>query len=338
MPAVMRRLLAALIVSLSFGSARAALNTDSLPAGSVGVIGFDVTAFRASKVGQAIEKLASLKAKDLEASRKLNDKLGIDSKKDLQDLVVGIYPGPDGKVAEKSASAVVLIRGKFVPARINAFGADNSVPTKTIGKHQAWEASALVEKLSGEKPKENVKDAYLVAHSEGLVLIASEALLERALAAADRPEKAARLPAAVATQFAAAPQGWFYLYADASKMPNTKEEVGAEDIALVLGENATDLQLAVVAGFVSAEKASTMRKQVKGLQAFAMIGLANDDGKSPEEQANMAMLAELVQKIRIGGEGKQATLDLDFPADKLAQAIAKVVEKAQKGAAAPAAK
>jgi len=50
------------------------------------------------------------------------------------------------------------------------------------------------------------------------------------------------------------------------------------------------------------------------------------------------MLVELVQKIRIGGEGKQATLDLDYPADKLAQAIAKVVDKAQKGAPAPGTK
>jgi hypothetical protein len=45
-----------------------------------------------------------------------------------------------------------------------------------------------------------------------------------------------------------------------------------------------------------------------------------------------------VQKIRIGGEGKQAILDLDYPADKLAQAIAKVVDKAQKSAATPGVK
>ena len=338
MPAVMRLLLAALIVSLSFGSARAALNTDSLPAGAVGIVSLDVAAFHASKVGQAVEKLASLKAKDLEASRKLSDKLGIDTKKDLQDIVVAVYPGADGKVVEKNASAVVLIRGKFVPARLNAFGQDNGIPSKAVGKHQAWVASTFIEKLTGEKPKPTEKDAYLVAHSDGLVLIASEEFLERALAAADHQEKAALLPAAVSTKFTAAPQGWLYLYADATKMPNTKEEAGVEDIAIVFGENATDLQLAIAAGFVSAEKASTMRKQIKGLQAFAMIGLANDDGKSPEEKENMALLAELVQKIRIGGEGKQATLDLDFPADKAVQAIAKVIEKAQKGPGVPAAK
>jgi len=334
----MRLLLAALLTFLSFGSAQAALNTDGLPAGAVAIVGVDIATLRASKVGQALETLSSLKAQDLEASRKLKEQLGIDSKQDLHGLVVGIYPGPDGKVAEKNAAGVVLIRGKFLPARINAFGQSHGVPAKTVGKHQAWEASAFIEKLSGEKPKDNAQGAYVVAHSEKLVVIASGECLDLALDAADRGEKSARFPAAVATRFAAAQQGWFYLYADATKMKNTKEDAGAEDLSLVLGESATDLQLATAAGFVSAEKASAMRKQLKGLQAFAMIGLSDDDGKTPSQKEDQALLSELVQKIRIGGDGKQATLDLDFPADKAVRAIAKVVEKSQKGPAAPAAK
>ena len=334
----MRFLLAGLILSFSVGPAQAALNTESLPAGAAGVVSMDITTFRASKVGQAIEKLASMKAKDLEASRKLSDKLGIDSKKDLQDIVVAIYPGPDGKVAEKNASAVVLIRGKFLPATIDAFGAKNGITAKTVGKHKAWEAGAFIEKLTGEKPKEDAKDAYVVAHSESLMIVASKEFLERALAAADRREQSALLPAAVASKFAAARQSWFYLYVDASKMQAAKAEFGAEGISLVLGENATDLQLAVAASFATDEKASAMRKQIKGLQAFAMFGLMNDDGKSPDEKANLALLSELVQKVRIGGDGKQATLDLDFPADKAVQAISNVIEKVQKAPGAPAAK
>ncbi len=325
----MRPLLAALILLLSFDPAQAALNTDSLPAGSVAIVGVDIAAFRATKVGQALEKLADLKAKNLEASRKLREQLGVDSENDLHDLVVAIYPGPDGKVDEKSAAGVVLIRGKFLPARINAFGQSNNLPSKTIGKHQAWQASAFIEKLSGEKLEDDAKDAYVVAHSESLVVIASAAFLERALAAADRGEKAAQLPTAVSAKFAAAPQGWLYLYADAAKMEKTQGSAGGEALSLVLGENTTDLQLAIAAGFVSAEKASTARKQITGLQALGVIGLADDDGKSPEEKENMALLAELVQKIRIGGEGKQVTLDLDFPADKAVKAITKAVEKSQ---------
>jgi hypothetical protein len=332
------RPLLALIFALSFSSAQAALNTDSLPAGSVAIVGIDIAAFRASKVGQALEKLASMKAKDLEASRKLSEQLGIDTKKDLQEIVVAIYPGPDGKVAEKNASGVVLIRGKFLPASINSFSKSNNIPSKTVGLHQAWEASAFIEKLSGEKPKEDAKNAFVVAHSENLVVIAGAEFLERALVAADRKEKSVQIPAAVAAKFAAAQNGWLYLYADATKMQNAKEEVGAENFSVVLGENTTDLQLAIAASFVTAEKASKMRQQITGLQAFAMIGLSNDDGKSPEEKENMALLSELVQKIRIGGEAKQVTLGLDYPADKAVKAISRAIEKAPKAPAKPAAK
>ena len=332
------RPLLALILALSFTSAQAAPSTDSLPAGSVAIVGFDLKTFRRTKVGQALEKLADLKAKDLEASRRLREQLGVDSENDLHELVVAIYPGPDGKVAEKSASGVVLIRGKFLPARINSFGKSNNIPSKTVGQHQAWEASAFIEKLSGEKPKEDAKNAYVVAHSESLVVIASAEFLDRALVAADRKEKSAQIPATVAAKFAAAQNGWLTLYADAAKMPNTKQEVGVEDLSLVLGENATDLQLAIAASFVTAEKASKMRQQITGLQAFAMIGLSNDDGKSPEEKENMALLSELVQKIRIGGEAKQVTLGLDYPADKAVKAISRAIEKAPKAPAKPAAK
>ena len=328
------RPLLALLLLLSFGSAQAAVNTDSLPAGAAAVVGFDLTAFRASKVGQAIESLASLKAKDLDASRKFSEQLGIDTEKDLQDFVVAVYPGPDGKVAEKSASGVVLIRGRFLPTRINGFGQSNQLPSKSVGKHQAWEAAAFIEKLSGEKPKQNAQDAYVVAHSESLLLVVSAEFLERAVAAADRGEKSAQFPAAVSAKFSAAPDAWLYLFADATKMKNTKEDVGAEDLSLVLGERAADLELAIAAGFVSDEKAAKARQQLRGLLAFAAIGLSNDEGKSPAEKETLAMLAELVQKIRIGGEGKQATVDLAYPADRIAKAITQAVEKAQRSPAA----
>ena len=51
---------------------------------------------------------------DLEASRKLNEQLGIDSKQDLHGLVVGIYPGPDGKVAEKNCSSFSKLSCKTI--------------------------------------------------------------------------------------------------------------------------------------------------------------------------------------------------------------------------------
>jgi hypothetical protein len=332
----MRLVFAVLMLTLSFGSAQAALNTESLPAGPVAVVGLDLTALRATKVGQALEKLASTKGKDLEASRRLDEQLGIDSKKDLHGLVLGIYPGPDGKVAENKASGIILIRGKFQPARINAFGQTNNIPSQAVGKHLAWEASPFIEKLTGEKPED--KKAYVVAHSEDLLIIAGAEFLERAVASADRNEKSAHFPAPVAAKFAAASNGWLYLYADATKVKNKDEEAGVQELSLVLGENAVDLQLAIAAVFVSAEKAAQTSQKLKGLQVLAAMGLSSEADKSPDEKEDMAMLAEMTQKVRIGGEGKLVTLDLDYPAEKLAKAISNVTEKAQRTKGEPAAK
>lgn len=325
------RLRLALILLLAVSSARAELNTESLPAGAVGLVAIDIAAFRRTKFGQALEGLANMKGKDLEASRKLSEQLGVDSKKDLHDLIIAIYPDADGKVSEKNASGVVLIRGKFQPKTIDAFGTKNGIPSKVVGKHKAWEAGAFIEKFSGEKPKPETKDAYVVAHSETLLIVAGAEFLERALTAADHHEKAALLPAPISAKFAAAQQGWLYLYADASKMKRPDNQVGLENLSLVLGENASDVQLATAADFVSAEKAATMRKQLAALQAIAPLGLSETDGKSASQKEDQALLLELVQKIRIGGVGKQLTLALDFPADKAVRAISKVIDKAQQG-------
>jgi hypothetical protein len=329
------RPLLALILCLAGASARAELNTEGLPGGAAAVVGFDLAAFRATKLGQAIEQLADMKAGNLEVSRKFREQLGIDPEVDLSGFVVAAYPGADGKIAEKNASGIVLIRGKFLPATIDAFGEKHGLPVRAVGKHRAWEAAAFIEKLSGQKAKDNADEAFVVAHSEKLVIVAGAAFLERALAAADRGEKSAQLPAEVAASFASAQRGWLYLYADATKMPKAKQDVGAEDISVVLGENATDVQFATGARFVSPEKAAATLKQLQGLQAFAMIGLANDDGKSAEEKETMALLSDMVQKIRLGGEGRQVTLALDYPAEKMAQAVRRTAEK---GLAKPAAK
>ena len=323
------RPLLALLPLLAFSLAHGAPNTESLPAGAVGIVSVDIATFRASKVGQAFEQASGGKAKQAEASRQLNEQLGVDSKKDLQEIVIAIYPGADGKVAEKNASGVVLLRGKFLPARINSFGQTNRLPSKPAGRFQAWEAGPFIEKISGEKTKDNAKDAYVVAHSESLVIVAGAEFLDQALTAADRHEQAALLPPTVAAKFAAARSGWLFLYADTTKMKGAQQELGVESLSLVLGENATDLQLAAVANFAGADKASQMRKQLTGLQAMATIGLLNQEGKSPEEQENLALLSELVQKIRLGGADQAVTLDVDLAAEKAAKALTKALEKSR---------
>ncbi len=333
----MTRLVALLLLTLSPFGVLAALNTDGLPAGAAAVIVVDLAAFRSSQLGKAVEQSASLNTGNNPVNKLMAEKLNFDGNKDLREIDLAIYPGADGKLTAKNPTAALLLRGKIDASRINNFGKDNQVPGKTVGKHQAWEAGVFAEKLFGEKPKDQTREAYIVAYSTELVLITSPDLLAAALASLDANEKNTLLPTATAQQFAAVSKGWLFAYADATKM-KTSDTNGATDLTLSLGENPTDLQLALAANFVAAEKATTIRKQINGLKAFASIGLMNDEGKTPDEKENMKLIAELVQKIRIGGDGRTVTLGLDYAADKAAQAIVKTIEKAKRPTPAPASK
>ncbi len=333
----MTRLAVFLLLALSPLGVLAGLNTDGLPAGAAAVVVVDFVAFRSSQLGKAVEQSASLNTGNNPLNKPMVEKLNFDGNKDLREIDVAVYPGADGKVAAKNPTAAILLRGKFDPSRINTFGKDNQVPAKTVGKHQAWEAGALAEKLFGEKPKDQTSEAYLIAYSSELVLVASPDFLATALASLEANEKNPLLPAVTARQFAAVPKGWLFIYGDATKI-KTADTNGATDFTLSLGESPADLQLALSANFVTTEKAAIIRKQLHGLKAFASIGLMNDEGKSPDEKENMKLLSELVQKLRIGGDGRTVTLDLDYAAAKAAPAIVKAIEKAKQSAPAPASK
>ena len=334
----MKRLTRILFLALALVPAHGALNTDGLPAGAVAIAGFDFATFTTTQLGQAVIKAGPNNNGQNIDSKLAKDKLGIDIQKDIHAVVLGVYPGADGKVSDKNAQGVILIRGKFDPAKINAAAKDAKVPSTPAGKYQAWEARAFFDAIFGPRPKDDNGEAYLVVTSADLIAIASKDFLDRALTALEKNTKAELLPSEVRAKFAAA-NGWFFLYADATRAKMKDDTSGINDLTIVLGESATDLQLRIAANFITAEKATSIRKQVKGLQAFAMMGLMNDDDKTPAEKEDLQTLLEIIQKIRVGGEAKRSTLDLDFSAEKSAKAIGRAIEKAQKEKPkAPAAK
>lgn len=335
----MKRLTSILLLALALVPARGALNTDGLPAGAAVIVGFDLAAFTTTQLGQAVMKAGSIHSGNSVDAKAAKEKLGIDTQKDIRAVVLGVYPGADGKVSDKNAQAVILIRGKFDPAKINAAAKDARVPSTPAGKYQAWEASAFFNAIFGPRPKGDNSEAYLVVYSADLIAIASKDFLDRALTALEKNTKAELLPSEVRAKFDAAAKGWIFLYADATRAKLKDDSSGINELTVVLGESATDLQLSIAANFITTEKATSIRKQAKGLQAFAMIGLMNDDGKTPAEKEDLQTLSELIQKIRVGGEANRSTLDLDFSAEKSAKAIVHAIEKAQKEKPkAPAAK
>jgi hypothetical protein len=321
----MRHLLT-LILFLAAGSARAELNTEGLPAGATAIVGFDWATFRATKLWPPIANIFDLKCKNREIGRKFREQIGIDTNHDLQEFVLAVYTGGEGNVAENNKSCIVLIRGNFLPATIDAFGKNHGLPSRIVGKHQAWEAAPFMNKLLAES-QENTKDAYVVAYSEKLVIIAGAELLERALDAADRVEKSPLLPAAVVSKFAAAQKGCFYLYANEAKMQKIKQAFGIdgiEDVSLVIDENTNDLQFAAAARFVEPEKVDTKLEQIKkGRQNFLTMLRSSPNDLDDELKHSLTMMSELLQNIRFGGEGSQVTVELNYPADNMANAIEK---------------
>ena len=325
----------ALLLCLGLASAQAALNTDGLPANPAAIIALDFQAFRATKIGQAAVKFAGTKKNNAAMSALLREKLGLDLDKDIHDVLIGIYSGPDGKVSEKNASGVVLLRGKFDPARLNATAEKTGVLQKQIGKYQAWEANDFAEKIFAQKPKGERNEAYLIALSTDTLVLLSADLLEKALPSLEQKTPCPQaLPAAIRAKFDTAASGWFFIWADVTQKQGSANE--ATELTGVISENTADLQLAVLLKFVTKENAEKNRKLLKGLQAIAAITLTQDDGKSAEEKEMIQTLGEIIQKLIINGQDDTLTLNLDYPADKLAQALIAAFEKAQRDAVSPA--
>jgi hypothetical protein len=331
----MKPLSCLLLFILPWLPAHGAFNTDGLPVGAAVVAGFDLAAFYSTQLGQAVLKAGPMNTGNSADAKSAKDKLGIDTQKDIHAVVLGVYPGSDGRIAEKNLRGVILVRGSFDPARINRTAQEAKVPSVKAGKHQAWEARAFFDAVFGPRPKSDGNEAYLVVASADLIVIASKDFLDEALDAQDKNTRAELLPKEARAKFDAVPKGWMYLYGDTTRVKMKDDAAGITALTLVLGESATDLRLSIAGDFISPEKAAVLRKQAKGLQAFAMIGLMSDEGKSPEEKEGMQTLSEVIQKIRVGGEANRTTLDLEYPADKSAQAIVRAIIRAQKTKAAP---
>lgn len=319
------RPLLTLLVGLAISPVRAELNTEGLPAGAAGIIGLDLTLSRKTKLGHAIEKLVSAKAEaGMKFASKLNQELGIDIARDLSGVVFATYQIEDfidlenGSVidfSKESMPGIALIRGKFLPATIDAFGKNHGIASRKVGQRQAWEAAPFMAALLKVEADNDAKKAYILAYSEKLLVIAGPEFLERALASVDRRERSALLPASVKAKFETTPNAWLYLYADAEKLMHTgdvrlggagkqAEKFGLQDLVLTVDGNAHDHRLVASADFRSPAKAETFREN---LAEFLPAFTANPHNDVPQP------FSDFLRSLRVGGEGKKVTLETTSP-------------------------
>lgn len=324
------RPLLTLLFGLAISPVRAELNTEGLPAGAAGIIGLDLTLSRKTKLGHTIEKLVSAKAeKGMKFASKLNQELGIDIARDLSGVVFATYQIEDfigdfidlenGRVidfSKESMPGIALIRGKFLPATIDAFGKNHGIASRKVGQRQAWEAAPFMAALLKVKADNDAKKAYILAYSEKLLVIAGPEFLEPALASVDRRERSALLPASVKAKFEMTPNAWLYLYADAEKLLHTGDEklsdagkmfgkMGLQDLVLTVDGNAHDHRLVASADFRSPAEAETFRENLANQFLPAFTDNPHNDVPQP--------FSDFLRSLRVGGEGKKVTLETTSP-------------------------
>jgi hypothetical protein len=318
-------------------AAQAALPTTGLPSGNhPAAAHVSIEAFNASKLGKAIDTATAGASENDAVARKLRDRLGIDTAKDLRDLTV-VADLKDGQPAFSG-----LVRGRFDKARIEGFATSRKVPHKTVAGLKAWDVARLAQEVLDEAAGEPEEaPAYAVIVDGSTLLVASESSLPAAIAAAkaNAPWKHAGLSEAVAS----ASNAWLVAAADVQALEklnasdDDSQPSGAKSAMLAVGEGSKDVQVRLGADFVSEAKAKEALAQLQGLLAFGQLGLMPNDEDSAEDAKNKADLLVLIRGLKVAGKGDKVSVSLDYPVEKAIEAALKAVADA-KAKVAPAPK
>ena len=271
----------------------------------------------------------------------LKNELGFELDEDFRDLTVTATAGDE-------KSFVALVRGKFNKARIEAFATTQKVPNRTVKNLKAWDARAFsdaIAKVAGtETAKGNPNMTVELVIVDGSTIVVAEASnIERAVIAATSGSawKHAGLSAAAS----AVQNGWLLISANVAAIENAEaakrkpdpaaspeakaalaKRSGLKTVTVALGENATDVTLRVHADFVDEAAAKKNISQAKGMLGFGSMLTMPAEGDSAEVAANKASGADLIRRISITQTGATGDASLDYPIQKLAQAIVRAAE------------
>jgi hypothetical protein len=332
----MKAFCCALLTCLCLSSAQAALDPRGIPAESVGLIYVSNEVVDRTAFGQALDAAFKTDVAQNKVVRQLEEKLGIRLDEDLKDLHIGIFPvaatDPEGE-----PDVVILVRGRFTPARIEAFARSNKVPATTAGKYLAWDAAKFFQALTGEAPDQtDKKPGVIIAYSSDILILASKDKADATLAALNGKAPSWKAPASLSTKDMLNNQ-WLFAYVDVLKgaKPADRAEVeesGIQNVTLAVGESTPDLQVRVTATFVDPDKAALTLLQVKALPTMIDGALTvAAAGKKPEEIAAMEKLQDLIHKIQITGAGSTISAQLNYPAKDAATALIEAAKKSKQG-------
>ena len=323
----MKPLLLLAALTLSLASAQA-VDTKGVPAAEIG--GFfhlGVRSLDESKFGQTLDKAFGDDVRANPTFRAFKEKLGFDFEKDLNDVVVGFYPGVD----PKSPQFAGVLRGRFDVAKIETYAKSAKVDAIALGAFTGWDVDQLGSSLDGKERTATKADPTLVVFvSADTALVGNRAKLGAALDAYNG--KAASFRPTTDLSAPGAPFLRIEVDVEALKMPGDPN--GLRRGVLTLGETGPNLVGTFDGQMINEGKASQVAGQLKGVAGLLSIGLMDEANKNPDQIASQRVMLELIQSLKSEAKGDHVLFMVSYDAEKAALGMVKAIV-AQKAKATP---
>jgi hypothetical protein len=327
----MKPLLLLAALTLSLASAQA-VDTKGVPAAEIG--GFfhlGVRQLDDSKFGQTLDKAFGDDLRANPTFRAFKEKLGFDFEKDLNDVLVGFYPG----IEAKSPQIAGVIRGRFDVAKIEAYAKSAKVDATALGAFTGWDVDQLGSSLEGKERTATAgatkaDPTLIVFVSADTALVGSRAKLGAALdayagkTASFRPKADLSGPGAPFLRIEAD--------VEALKMPGDPN--GLRRGVLTLGETGPNLVATFDGQMINVGKANEVASQLKGVAGLLSIGLMDEANKNPDQIASQRVMLELIQSLKSEAMGDHVLFMVSYDAEKAALGMVKAIV-AQKAKATP---
>jgi len=318
-----------LLAALTLGLPSAhAVDTKGVPAAEIG--GFfhlGVRSLDDSKFGQTLDKAFGDDVRANPTFRAFKEKLGFDFEKDLNDVVVGFYPGVD----PKSPQFAGVLRGRFDVAKIETYAKSAKVDAIALGAFTGWDVDQLGSSLDGKERTATKADPTLVVFvSADTALVGNRAKLGAALDAYNG--KAASFRPTTDLSAPGAPFLRIEVDVEALKMPGDPN--GLRRGVLTLGETGPNLVGTFDGQMINEGKASQVAGQLKGVAGLLSIGLMDEANKNPDQIASQRVMLELIQSLKSEAKGDHVLFMVSYDAEKAALGMVKAIV-AQKAKATP---
>ncbi|MDR1497602.1 MAG: hypothetical protein LBS59_04220 [Puniceicoccales bacterium] len=329
---------AGIFLASSFVAFAGALNTKGVPASAAGVVHIDFDAVSKSKIGQTVKENsnASIPGEpdaNLLAELKKELTAGGVSLEDIADLTVALVPRKEGE-----PETVILVRGKFDPAKIADAAKKENLKAITIGEH-----TFFVEKLKSEKqPKGGLKldsDVYFSPLDANTLLLAeNKTIAAAALDAFSGKAKSYTAPSSLSAYGKVVGTPFVLVYVNGKIFPKqapAKKNAEPDALSLdanmtppnpahlffALGEDTKNFKTRLAMTYANAadvQKTQAIAQMMLGMVAM-FTNPAGPDGKpDPKKAADAAKINKIVSSLKITtAEPNYLIFSLDYPVDEI---------------------